>query len=264
MQLLILFNFVCWSLTWVKSNSQARQDKIIYLTNMDNRLTGVVSQWRRNHHRHHRRDNTDITVSRNWLLYSFITGMYFSIPHCSDRNLRQFSPPNVVINVIYIAVSRLLGFYSFMQVLRFRLWTMEGQLVLFENVVATFIRFLLSFWSKILNSSYISLNSLHVYSWHYNLTVKSSFRPTSYFVTTNRHLLPSFTKQIGICFQVLLECPCCSGVTTLDQFQGRRSQVSSGYRKQSSRFTLSGLGQPRVRNMVLLFTFYAYWQSQIA
>jgi hypothetical protein len=30
-RLVILFDLVCWSLTWVKSNSQARQNKIIYL-----------------------------------------------------------------------------------------------------------------------------------------------------------------------------------------------------------------------------------------
>jgi hypothetical protein len=33
-------NLVCWSLTWVKSNSQARKNKILYLPNVDNRLMG--------------------------------------------------------------------------------------------------------------------------------------------------------------------------------------------------------------------------------
>jgi hypothetical protein len=38
---LILINSVCWSLTWVKSNSHARQNKIIYLPNVEQRLTGA-------------------------------------------------------------------------------------------------------------------------------------------------------------------------------------------------------------------------------
>jgi hypothetical protein len=33
------------SVTWVKSKSQARQNKIIYLPNVDNWLTGVVVLW---------------------------------------------------------------------------------------------------------------------------------------------------------------------------------------------------------------------------
>jgi hypothetical protein len=43
MQLVILFNLECWSLTWVKSNSQARQNKMISDPNVDNRLTDVIN-----------------------------------------------------------------------------------------------------------------------------------------------------------------------------------------------------------------------------
>jgi hypothetical protein len=35
---------VCWSLTWVQSNSQARRNEVIYLPNVDNRLTRVSQE----------------------------------------------------------------------------------------------------------------------------------------------------------------------------------------------------------------------------
>jgi hypothetical protein len=41
MQLVILFNLVCWSLTWVKLPGEAEQNKLmIYHPNVDNRLAG--------------------------------------------------------------------------------------------------------------------------------------------------------------------------------------------------------------------------------